>query len=65
MVYAGGSDGYLYELSLASGSIVNRAVVDTTTPAVVGDPALDDVNRRVYVSTTAADQRAFAFAIPY
>jgi Disaggregatase related repeat len=65
MVYAGGSDGYLYELSLASGSIVNRAVVDTTSPAVVGDPALDDVNQRVYVSTTAVDQRAFAFAIPY
>ena len=65
MVYTGGSDGYLYELSLASGSIVNRAVVDTMSPAVVGDPALDDVNQRVYVSTTAVDQRVFAFAIPY
>ena len=65
MVYAGGSDGYLYELSLASSSIVNRAVVDAASPAVVGDPALDEVNQRVYVSTTAVDQRAYAFTIPF
>jgi len=65
MVYAGGSDGYLYELNLSTGAVVNRAVVDAVSPAVVGDPALDEFNQRVYVSTTAVDQRALAFAIPH
>jgi len=64
-VYAGGSDGYLYELNLSTGAVVNRAVVDAVSPAVVGDPALDEFNQRVYVSTTAVDQRALAFAIPH
>jgi hypothetical protein len=65
MVYTGGSDGLLYELNLSTGAIVNKAVVDTFYPAVVGDPALDEVKSRVYVSTTTNDQRAYGFAIPY
>jgi hypothetical protein len=65
MVYTGGSDGFLYELNLSTGVIVNKAVVDTFYPTVVGDPALDEVKQRVYVSTTTNDQRAYGFAIPF
>jgi hypothetical protein len=65
MVYTGGSDGFLYELNLATGAIVKKVVVDTFYPAVVGDPALDEVKQRVYVSTTTNDQRAYGFAIPF
>jgi len=65
MVYAGGSDGFLYELNLSTGALVKKAVVDTNYPAVVGDPALDVTNQRVYVSTTTNDQRSYAIAIPF
>ena len=65
MVYTGGADGFLYELNLSTGAVVNKAVVDTFYPAVVGDPALDEVKQRVYVSTTTNDQRSYGFAIPY
>jgi hypothetical protein len=65
MVYTGGSDGFLYELNLSTGAIVNKAVVDTFYPAVVGDPALDVPNQKVYVSTTTNDQRSYGIAIPF
>jgi hypothetical protein len=65
MVYTGGSDGFLYELNLATGAVVKKAVVDTNYPAVVGDPGLDVTNQRVYVSTTTNDQRSYAIAIPF
>ena len=65
MVYAGGSDGFLYELNLSTGVVVKKQVVDTNYPAVVGDPALDVPNQRVYVSTTTNDQRTYGFAIPF
>jgi hypothetical protein len=65
MVYAGGSDGFLYELNLSTGAVVKKAVVDTNYPAVVGDPALDVTNQRVYVSTTTNDQRSYGIAIPF
>jgi PQQ-like domain len=65
MVYAGGSDGFLYELNLSTGALVKKVVVDTNYPAVVGDPALDVTNQRVYVSTTTNDQRSYAIAIPF
>jgi len=61
----GGSDGYLYELNLATGVVANRAIVNIFYPAVVGDPALDEVNQRVYVSTTTNDQRVYGIIIPY
>jgi outer membrane protein assembly factor BamB len=64
-VYVGGSDGYLYELNLATGVVANRAIVNIFYPAVVGDPALDEVNQRVYVSTTTNDQRVYGIIIPY
>jgi outer membrane protein assembly factor BamB len=65
MVYAGGSDGFLYELNLSTGAVVKKEVVDTHYPAVVGDPALDVPNQRVYVSTTTNDQRSYSYAIPF
>jgi outer membrane protein assembly factor BamB len=65
MVYVGGGDGYLYELSLATGAIVNKVVVNTFYPAIVGTPALDVLQNHIYVSTTTNDQRAYAFVIPF
>jgi PQQ-like domain len=65
MLYAGGSDGFLYELNLSTGAVVKKAVVDTNYPAVVGDPGLDVPNQRVYVSTTTNDQRSYGIAIPF
>ena len=61
----GGGDGYLYELSLATGAIVNKVVVNTFYPAIVGTPALDVLQNHIYVSTTTNDQRAYAFVIPF
>ena len=65
MVYVGGGDGYLYELSLNTGAVVNKVVVNTFYPAVVGAPALDVLQSRIYVSTTTNDQRAYGFTIPF
>ena len=65
MVYVGAADGFLYELNLNTGATVNRAVVNTFYPAVVGDPALDIAQMKIYVSTTTNDQRVYGFKIPY
>jgi PQQ-like domain/Disaggregatase related repeat len=64
-VYVGTADGYLNELNLADGTVSKRVVVNTFYPAIVGDPALDDTNHRVYVSTVTNDQRAYGFAVPF
>ena len=64
-VYTGGSDGFLFELNLATGAVTKKVIVNNFYPAVVGDPALDEVNQRVYVSTTTNDQRAYGFTIPF
>ncbi|MGH8700367.1 MAG: hypothetical protein ACREVR_04215, partial [Burkholderiales bacterium] len=64
-VYTGGSDGFLFELDLATGAVTKKVIVNNFYPAVVGDPALDEVNQRVYVSTTTNDQRAYGFTIPF
>jgi hypothetical protein len=64
-VYAGGADGFLYELDLATGALLKKTVVNTFYPAVVGDPALDEVSQHLYVSTITNDQRAYSFRIPF
>lgn len=65
MVYTGGSDGMLYELNLATGALSKSVVVDIFYPAVVGDPALDEINQQIFVSTVTNDQRVYSFVIPF
>lgn len=64
-VYAGGSDGKLYEMNASTGVVTAQMVVNTFYPAVVGDPALDEVNQKLYVSTVTDDQRIYGFSIPF
>jgi len=63
-VYVGSSDGTIHELALSTGADTKDAVANTgPTKGTVGDPSLDEVLSRVYVTTT--DQRAYAFTIPF
>jgi len=62
-VFVGSADGKIHELDVTSGTDLKDVVVDTGTPGVVGDPALDIVLSNIYVSTS--DQRAFGFAYPF
>ena len=64
-VYVGTGDGFLDELNVSNGALNKQVIVNTFYPAVIGDPALDEVAQRVYVSTTTNDQRAYGFAIPF
>lgn len=65
-VYVGSNIGFIHEIDLATGvddyqMVVNS--VNTGTGAAVGDPAIDVVLNRIYISTT--DQRAYGFAVPF
>jgi hypothetical protein len=62
-VFVGSADGKIHELDVADGTELKDVTVDTGTPGVVGDPALDIVLSTIYVSTT--DQRAFEFTYPF
>jgi hypothetical protein len=63
-VYVGSSDGKIHELALSTGADTKDAIVNTgATKGTVGDPSLDEVMSRIYVTTT--DQRAYAFTIPF
>jgi outer membrane protein assembly factor BamB len=62
-VYVGSADGKIHELSISTGSDVKDVTVDTGTPGVVGDPALDITLSNIYVSTS--DQRAYGFLFPF
>jgi hypothetical protein len=63
-VYVGSSDGKIHELALNTGADTKDAIANTgPTKGTVGDPSLDEVLSRIYVTTT--DQRAYAFTIPF
>jgi hypothetical protein len=63
-IFVGSSDGKIHELALATGADVKDEVAnDGPTIGTVGDPSIDAVMSRIYVTTT--DQRAYAFTIPF
>ncbi|MGB8543197.1 MAG: DNRLRE domain-containing protein [Candidatus Acidiferrales bacterium] len=63
-VFVGSSDGTIHELNLTTGADVKDEVCNTgATKGTVGDPSIDEVLSRIYVTTT--DQRAYAFTIPF
>ncbi len=63
-VFVGSSDGKIHELSVATGADVKDEVTNVgATKGTVGDPSIDEVLSRIYVTTT--DQRAYAFTIPF
>jgi hypothetical protein len=62
-VFVGSADGKIHELDITSGTDLKDVIVDTGTPGVVGDPALDITLSNIYVSTT--DQHAYGFIYPF
>jgi hypothetical protein len=63
-VYVGSSDGTIHELNLTTGADVKDEVCNIgATKGTVGDPSIDEVLSRIYVTTT--DQRAYGFTIPF
>jgi hypothetical protein len=63
-VYVGSSDGKIHELMLTTGADIKDEACNTgATKGTVGDPSIDEVMSRIYVTTT--DQRAYAFTIPF
>ena len=63
-VYVGSSDGTIHELALSTGTDTKDEVANVgPTMGTVGDPSIDEVLSRIYVTTT--DQRAYAFTIPF
>ncbi len=63
-VYVGSSDGKIHELMLTTGADIKDEVTNIgATKGAVGDPSIDEVMSRIYVTTT--DQRAYAFTIPF
>jgi len=63
-VYVGSSDGTIHELQLTTGADVKDEVTNIgATKGTVGDPSIDEVLSRIYVTTT--DQRAYGFVIPF
>ena len=62
-VYVGSADGKIHELDAVTGVDGKQRTANTGQPGIVGDPALDLVLSRVYISTN--DQRAYAFAFPF
>jgi hypothetical protein len=63
-VYVGSSDGMIHELMVTTGADVKDEVTNVgPTKGTVGDPSIDEVLSRIYVTTT--DQRAYAFTIPF
>jgi len=65
-VYIGTGSDIIYELSLASGIVTAQRVVDTgNNPMFIGEPSLDLVLNRIYVTTTTNDQRSYAYTVPF
>jgi hypothetical protein len=65
-VYIGTGSDYVYELSLATGAVTGQRVVDTgNNPMFIGEPSLDLVLNRIYVTTTTNDQRTYAYSVPF
>jgi hypothetical protein len=65
-VYIGTGSDIIYELSLASGVVTGQRVVDTgNNPMFIGEPSLDLVLNRIYVTTTTNDQRSYAYTVPF
>jgi hypothetical protein len=63
-VYVGSSDGTIHELLLTTGADIKDEVTNIgATKGTVGDPSIDEVLSRIYVTTT--DQRAYGFTIPF
>jgi hypothetical protein len=62
-VYVGSADGKIHELDLVTGVDGKQRTANTGQPGIVGDPALDVILSRIYVSTN--DQRAYGFAFPF
>jgi hypothetical protein len=63
-VYVGSSDGTIHELNLVTGADVKDEICNVgATKGTVGDPSIDEVLSRIYVTTT--DQRAYGFVIPF
>jgi hypothetical protein len=54
------------ELALANGAVTGSRTVDTgNNPMFIGDPSLDLVLGRIYITTTTNDQRTYAYDIPF
>lgn len=65
-VYIGTGSDIIYELSLATGLVTGQRVVDTVNnPMFIGEPSLDLVLNRIYVTTTTNDQRSYAYTVPF
>ena len=62
-VYVGSSDGKIHELDAVTGMDGKQRTANTGQPGIVGDPALDLVLSRIYISTN--DQRAYGFTFPF
>jgi len=67
-IYVGGNDGLIHEINLATGVDDFDVTVNLNNgyngdPAFVGDPSLDLLLNRLYVSTN--DQRAYSFTFPF
>ena len=65
-IYIGTGSDYVYELALSNGAVTGSRVVDTgNNPMYIGDPSLDLVLGRIYVTTTTNDQRTYAYSVPF
>ncbi len=62
-VYVGSADGKVHELDAVTGVDGKQRTANTGQPGIVGDPALDLVLSRIYISTN--DQRAYGFTFPF
>jgi outer membrane protein assembly factor BamB len=62
-IYVGAGDGKLHELVLATGDDTKQRVVNPVQSVIVGDPSLDVMLSRIYVS--ASDGRVYAFSYPF
>jgi outer membrane protein assembly factor BamB len=61
-VYVGSSTGMVYELALTTGTqTASRSVGGGSV--VVGDPAYDGLNQKLYVSTSGGN--LYAFSVPF
>jgi hypothetical protein len=65
-IYIGTGSDIIYEIDLASGNVTGQRVVDTgNNPMFIGEPSLDLVLNRIYVTTTTNDQRSYAYSVPF
>ncbi|MGH9830369.1 MAG: hypothetical protein ACREDR_44755, partial [Blastocatellia bacterium] len=67
-VYVGANDGKIHEIDLATGKddfdvTANLLNGLNNAPAIVGNPSIDLLLSRIYITTN--DQRAYAFPFPF